>query len=214
MKSVLLSLLVTMIAVTASAQNSLTASGAAPASANKTKGIQAGIVYSNLTDASSKFSADTNHGKVEDTTHSGMHLGLMGINFGYMDKYAFGSFGFEASGSILKPINGSEAETKLTIYKIQGAAVVPFNDMISAVGGLNVSKFTNTDSDSDIQAGAGLDLGIQFGINNVNIKVGMQALSAQTKGTVYEFTDGSYNTYESKNDLVFSGFLTQVSYVF
>lgn len=214
MKSLLLSFFILAITTTSmaqSSQNVSTAKSGSVTSTDKSRGFKVGLVYSNLTDSSNKTSGtvSTQYGDVsyDSTSHSGGHIGLMGINAGYKNKYLFGSmFGFDTSASILKAINGSEFETKVTVYKVQGAGTISFADMFSFVGGLNVSYFGELASEGvEVQPGVGFDAGLQADLSNgLSILAGMQALGLTMKQKNEDF----------KSETLVNGFITQISYTF
>lgn len=212
MKSVYFSILAIAFSITAAAQGSGVSNATMnQQAASKTKGIQAGIVYSNLTDVSAKYELDSPYSGYNDTAHGGTQLGLIGLNVGYKDKYVFGSIGFSASGTLLKPLNKSEAgdDTNMLIYKVQGDLIVPLSDAFSLVGGLNVSHFTGMShaSTTTYEPAAGADAGVQVDLkSNISILVGAQLLGMSAKlknsavtGKIAGFADGV---------------LTQVSYTF
>lgn len=214
MKSTLLSALVITFSMAAFAQNSTT-SGKSNAYQSKHKGIKAAVVYSNLTDVSGKSTVDGTYGNSSgneyhftrtDTYHNGTHLGLAGINVGYKDDYAFGSLGYEASGSILKSINKSESEDSITVYKVQGDLVLPLSDMFSLLGGLNVSYFSfSNNAGVKVTPAAGLDIGVQGQFGDVGVMLGSQTLGMNAESK----ENSSY-----KSEALVSGFITQVSYTF
>jgi hypothetical protein len=131
---------------------------------------------------------------------------LVGLNVGYKDKYQFGAIGLDASGTIFKGINKNESDyAKLTIYKVQAAAILPVNDVFSINGGLNVSYFSNSGDDQvKYEPAAGIDLGIQVDVKNVGIMVGTQFLGLNMKRT----------DVDAKLTGYYDGFFTQVSYMF
>jgi hypothetical protein len=209
MKSILLSFVVTILSVTAFAQGreSVSTTQVGSQDVQRTKGVHAGIVYSNITDASLTASVSNDIGKFEDTSKGGVQLGLMGLNVGYKDKYHFGNVGLDASATILKAINKNEADSKLTVYKIQAGGILPIGDKFSINGGLNVSYFGGIDSPGvKFEPAAGLDLSVQMDINNFGIMIGTQYLgyNAKAQGGGSDLKVTGY----------VDGVITQVSYMF
>lgn len=186
------------------------------------KGVVVGLVYTNLTDSSNKYSATTsiNGAKTEtsDTNKYGIHAGFYGLNLGYKNLYVGGSsMGFNAAAQILKPLNASEVPQKVTLYKILGDFVFSASDMVSLSAGLNVSYFDKLGEDlegSTIEPGVGGQLGVEIRLNQVSVLIGTQAVGLTQKYIYRDSSGGATVVSDQKNELFLSGFITQLSYTF
>ncbi len=179
----------------------------------KTKGLEVGLVYSNLTDMNMKIEGSVNiNGQsynFDQTSKGGTHLGIMGLNINYKDKYVRDQFGFYFGGAYMKPINKSESDLKTDIFKGQvGLSYSPM-DSFSLKGDINVSYISLKDNNSSIEylPAAGIDLITELSIKDINLQIGYQVLglngqSKKSSGDDLKITGAV------------SGIMAQVSYLF
>jgi hypothetical protein len=178
----------------------------------KTKGIEVGLIYSNLTDVNAKIEGTvySNFGtayKVESESKGGTQLGIMGLNVNYKDRYAQELLGFYFGGAFMKRMNSSESAEDLNFYKGQVGLMITPLDYLSINGDINMSyiSFKNTDNVEYLPA-AGVDLMVEMFAKNTSLQLGFQALGLNGKSK------------NSKDDLKITGFVSgvvaQVSYMF
>lgn len=196
----------------AQGQSNTTTSELPKVQESKSKGIEVGLVYSNLTDVNLKVDYKTNfYGtqiQTSDTSKGGTHLGIMGLNVNYKDKHVAGMFGYYFGASLMKSINKSEVgDSDLFVYKTQGGVSLSPTQYLTFSTDLNISylDFKSTTSDVKVNPAAGLDILADFSTqNNMSFQVGYQVLgySAESK------------SQDTKITGFVSGIITQVSYLF
>ncbi len=184
------------------------------------KGFVAGLVYSNLTDINLKTSITSYRDGVKikddsDSSKSGTHIGLMGLNLGYKSLYSFGSFGFDGGLQILRGINGSEFPSNINIFKAYGDLILPVNDRAALSIGLNLSHFDGlAEGDTKTELSAGAQAGVEFRIEKATLMLGYQMLGITEKFSSSYASNGSTFKSDGRFEGLISGFITQVSYTF
>ncbi len=145
--------------------------------------------------------------KMDQVSKGGTHLGIMGLNVNYKDRYAQDLLGFYFGGAFMKRMHSSESEQDLNIYKGQVGLMITPLEYLSINGDINMSylSFKNDDYFEYLPA-AGVDLMIEMFAKNTSLQVGFQALGLNGK---------SKNSQDDLNVTGFiSGVVAQVSYMF
>ncbi len=217
MNKVSLGLLAILISTAASAQNptGTTTYSNDQAPIEKPAGVKLGLAYSNLSDIYTKANDRTHRGMPAGTSkaeYSGS-MSMLGISLGYKDNYAFGTFGYDTSGTVYKSLNSASADSKMTIVKAQGDIVYPIAKNLSAVGGLNIAYAAGFDTgEYTTQPGTGLQIGAQYEKQGISLLVAFQTLGFNINGDAINPANGV--KVETNETIQANGVVTAVSYTF
>lgn len=211
-KALLASCLFAQISFAQGIENT-TMANTAEITTEKTKGIEVGLIYSNLTDVNMKiegtFYSNTGDSyKFDSDSKGGTHLGIMGLNVNYKDRYAQEMLGFYFGGSFMKRMHSSESENEVNLYKGQVGLMITPVEHFSINGDLNLSYLDIKSDTSGFKylPAIGADLMVEMFAKNTSLQVGFQALGLN--GTQKD------STTDLKVTGFISGVVAQVSYMF
>jgi len=207
-KQIFILVITALLASVAFAQSNISTSVESKYIGNSQRGFQVGIEYINLTDQqwedTTSFGGETRHEKGA----GGMQAGVGGLRLGYNQTPEKG-FGFNGALVYLETINKSEVGEKLVILLPQGNLTYGMNRYLMGYAGLNVSVFSQNNRELEYYNPS---VGAQFGFGvratkNILVHAGYAMMRQQHK---MDFGNG----YSTEGYTQFSGFNSNISYVF